>query len=172
MRLQKVSKQEFYLALITSLSVITIGVIPAVMVAVGLSLTRLLARTSTPTDCVLGKVEESNSYHNAVEFKNAKTFPGLLIYRFDAAILFFNSDYFLSRARLKIIDPANYLDITAADALISLSEELKAKGIGMGIAGAKAAIRKMITASGLEKSIGSDNLFSTIDEGVKHFLES
>ncbi len=184
-RLYKISRPEFGLAVLTSLSVITIGVIPAVMFAVSLSLVRLLARTSSPPDAVLGKVEETNSFHNVEDFENIKTYPGLLIYRFDSALLFFNSDYFLGRAKQKIKEqkepvryfliaaaPANFLDITAADALISLSKELKEEGITMGIAGAKAGIRSMITSSGLEESIGKENLFATIDEGVDQFLKS
>jgi len=184
-RLYKVSRSEFGLALLTSLSVITIGVIPAVMFAVSLSLFRLLARSSSPPDAVLGKVEETNSYHNVEDFENIKTYPGLLIYRFDSALLFFNSDYFLGRAKQKIKEqkeavryfllaagPANYLDITAADALIDFSKELRQEGIQLGIADAKAGIRAMIAFSGLEECIGSENLFETIDAGVEQFLKS
>ncbi|MBK9228676.1 MAG: SulP family inorganic anion transporter [Ignavibacteria bacterium] len=184
-RLYKVSPPEFRLAVFTSLSVITIGVIPAVVVAIGLSLLKLIARTSAPTDAILGKVVDTGVYHNVELFREAKTFEGLLIYRFDAPILFFNSDHFTRRARqitseqednvrYLLIDAGSIInmDITAADTLISLVEELRSRGIGFGIAEIKGNLRRMFTDSGLEETIGSQNIFETVEVGVQHFLKS
>jgi len=84
-----VSRPEFYLAVITSLCVLTIGVLPAVIFAVCLSLLVLLARASKPHDAILGRSVDKNTYIDILEDSGVKSIPGLLIYRFDAQLLFF-----------------------------------------------------------------------------------
>ena len=48
-RLRGISHQEFRLALVTLLGVITVGVLPGVVLAIGLAMVQLMARTSGPT---------------------------------------------------------------------------------------------------------------------------
>ena len=66
-KLYMVSKREFSAAVFTSLCVITIGVLPAVLIAIGLALLRLLIRASNPKDAILGKVENIDSYQDISE---------------------------------------------------------------------------------------------------------
>lgn len=88
-----------------------------------------------------------------------------MIFRFDAPILFFNSDHFTLRVnqviseqeydvKYLLIDASSIInmDITAADTLISLVEELGSRGIGFGIAVVKGNLKKMISDSGFGKS--------------------
>ena len=98
-RLRRVSRQEFRLSLVTFLGVITVGVLPGVLVAVTLALLQLLARASYPHDAVLGRVPTTGAFHDLTTHPQGETFPGLVIYRFDASLLFFNSDHFKSRVR-------------------------------------------------------------------------
>ena len=98
-RLRRVSVQEFRLALVTLLGVITVGVLPGVLVAVTLALLQLLARASHPHDAVLGRVRATGAFHDIKSHPEAETFPGLVIYRFDASLLFFNADHFKSQVR-------------------------------------------------------------------------
>lgn len=183
-RLFKVSRSELFLSVITSVSVITIGVMNAVYIAVGLSLIRLLARTSKPNDAILGKPEGSLTYHDVKDFPDCRTVPGLLIYRYEAALLFFNSDYFKNRIldfvnadssiKFVLLDASTMLmiDVTAADMLEGLVKELQKKGIGFGISKAIKVVRTKLQLTGLEELIGEQRLFETVHEGVDYFKKN
>ncbi|MBK8983665.1 MAG: sulfate permease [Ignavibacteria bacterium] len=181
-KLYHVSRNEFFLAVITSLSVITIGVIPAVLIAVGLSLLRLLAKASKPHDHILGKVEGLNSYHDINEFKDAVKIPGIMIYRFEAPLLFFNADYFKKRVyefidnerreiNFLILDasPLIRIDITAAEIFEDLIFELKADNIVFGIAKLNSNVNLILKRANITEKIGEDNIFESVHSAVEYY---
>jgi len=77
-----------------------------VLLAVALSLFWLLTVVSRPHDGVLGRVAAMKGFHNLADYPEATTIPGLIIYRFDANLVFFNADYFRERVR-EVIAAAN-----------------------------------------------------------------
>src|SRR5215471_14506977 len=81
----------------TTLSVLSFGILQGIFLAVLLALIHLLGQTSRPTDAVLGKVPGLDGYNDISNHPDATTIPGLLIYRYDASLLFFNADYFKVR---------------------------------------------------------------------------
>ncbi len=176
-----VSRPEFYLAVITSLCVLTIGVLPAVIFAVCLSLLVLLARASKPHDAILGR-SVNNAYIDIQEDSNVESIPGLLIYRFDAQLLFFNADYFRERINYHlnksedkidclIIDAESIVltDITGADILSELISELNKRGLTVFIARAKFKFNSMIHKTGIDKKA---IVFKTVHEAADHYLET
>jgi MFS superfamily sulfate permease-like transporter len=181
-RLYKVSKREFAAAALTSFGVITIGVLPGVLIAIGLALLRLLVRASNPKDAVLGRVAEVDNYQDVTEFINAATIPGLLIYRYEASLLFFNADNMRNRIRAMIsgsemkinavlIDASTFLttDITGIETLGDLCTELKAKNITLFIAKGKKEFLDMLERSEIDKLIGRVNFFTSVRQGVEYF---
>src|SRR5262249_17080932 len=78
--LRRVHRQEFMLALITLFGVITVGVLPGVVVAVGVAIVQLLATASHPHDALLGRMPGDNVFVNVATHPEAQTFPGLMIY--------------------------------------------------------------------------------------------
>src|SRR6266516_1353837 len=90
---------EFFLALITLLGVLSIGVLYGILVAVVLALLVVIRRISRPHDAVLGSVEGIDGYHDINENESLETVPGLIAYRFDAPLFFANADFFLTHAR-------------------------------------------------------------------------
>ena len=181
-RLRRVSRPEFRLSLVTFLGVITVGVLPGVLVAVTLALLQLLAKASHPHDAVLGRVPSTGAFHDIKSHPEAETFPGLVIYRFDASLLFFNADHFKSQVR-SIVTQAQtgvrcllldaetmpLVDTTGAASLDELCAELGERGIVLAIAAAKAPVRAMLDRTGLTQRIGSAHLFSTVEAAVAAF---
>jgi high affinity sulfate transporter 1 len=92
--LARVSWREALLSLGTTLGVLVLGVLPGVMLAVALSLAWLLMVASRPQDAVLGRVPGLRGFHSVADYPEATTVPGLLLYRFEANLVFFNIDYF------------------------------------------------------------------------------
>jgi len=182
-RLRRISRQEFRLSIITLLGVITVGVLPGVMVAVGLAILQLLAKASRPNDAVLGRIPGADGYYDIAGCPEAETFAGLVIFRFDSPLVFFNSDRFKSRIRALVkettpevrcvlLDAGTMLgiDSTGAAALGETCGELAEIGVGFAMAGAKGPLRAMLEKTGLNQQIGPDRLFPTLDAAVAQLV--
>ena len=156
----------------TLLGVITVGVLPGVVVAVGLALVQLLARASHAHDAELGRLPGIDGYRNISGHPDAVTIPGVVLYRFDASVLFFNADYFKARVRT-VVDGAQpkprwlvidagtiaYIDITGAAVLKEVFEELTRAGVEVAMAEVKGPVRAMLERTGLSQQIGTGACF-------------
>jgi SulP family sulfate permease len=149
------------------------------VVAVGLALVQLLARASHPHDAELGRLPGIDGYRNISGHPDASTTPGVVIYRFDASLLFFNADYFKARVRT-VVDGARpapqwvvidagaiaHVDITGAAVLKELIEDLDRNGIAVALAEVKGPVREVLQRTGLSAQIGSQRMFPTIESAV------
>ena len=158
--LARMSWREGLLSLGTTLGVLVLGVLPGVMLAVALSLAWLLMVASRPRDAVLGRVPGLPGFHSVADYPEARTVPGLLLYRFEANLVFFNVDYFGERLRAAIeasktpvewvivdASPINWVDATALKRLDELHGELAARGIAFGIARARLSLNRAFNRS-------------------------
>lgn len=140
---------------------------------------------SRPNEAIIGRVPGLDGYNEITGQAGAETIPGLLIYRFDGLPLFFNADYLKSRVRarvakagpdlrwfLYVAEPANFLDVTGAEALESLRAELATQGITFAIARPQGRFLSMLERSGLADRIGSNHLFPSIRSAVQAFLDN
>jgi high affinity sulfate transporter 1 len=98
-RYYNLSKPEFRHSVVAMLGVMTLGVLKGVLIAVGMALLKLLQQASRPHDALLGVVHENGETYTLEEQSGGETIPGLIIYRFEASIVFFNADYFTDRVR-------------------------------------------------------------------------
>lgn len=140
--LRKASRREYLFSLGTTLGVLFLGVLSGVVLAVGLSLLWLLSVGSRPSDAVLGRVPGLKGFHSVRDFPGVTTIPGLLLYRFEGSLVFYNADYLKERVRAAIsssvtpvewvvIDasPVNVIDFSAWQKLEELRDELADQGI-------------------------------------------
>ena len=175
-KLRRVSHQEFRLCLITLLGVITVGVLPGVVIAIGMAMVQVLLRASRPHDAVLGRIPGTNVYCDVTIHSNTELLPGLIIYRFESSLVFFNADYFKARVRTVIgevtapvryflldAETMPYLDSTGAASLDQVRGDLESDGIMIAIAAAKGPVRTMLERTGLAMRIGPDRIFSTVE---------
>lgn len=182
--LRETSPEEFWLAIVTLLGVITVGVLPGVVVAVGIAMVQLLAKASHPHDAVLGRIPGVEGYHN-LRRQEARPIPGLVIFRWDAALVFFNADRFKARVRAVVAEavmPVRWvvidaesipgLDSTGSATLGELREELQAKGIGLVVSGAHGQMSDMLDRSGLSAQIGARLCVPTIDTAIERINEA
>jgi high affinity sulfate transporter 1 len=177
--LRRVSRQEFRLSVVTLLGVITVGVLPGVAIAVALALLQLLARASRPHDAVLGRARDNTGFHDLTQHPDVAPVPGLVLYRFESALLFFNADYFKSRVRevsraapastrhfIIVAETMPMIDSTGAATLSELCAELTASGMTVAVAGAHAQVREMLARTGLIERIGADCWFRSLEAAV------
>jgi high affinity sulfate transporter 1 len=179
-RLQRVHPQEFAVAIITLLGVITVGVLPGVVVAVGVAIVQLLAKASHPHDALLGRMPGTNVFVNLANNPEAQAVPGLVIFRFDAALLFFNADHFKTRVRTVVAEAAMkpqfvvldaetiaLVDTTGAANLVELCEELAERGIIVVIAATKTPVRTILDRLGVTEQIGSERHYPSVAAAVE-----
>ena len=149
------SRRELVFSLATTAGVLCFDVLPGVLIAIVLTLLWLLLAASQPHDAVLGRVPGISGFHDVSKYRDAVTLPGLLLYRFDGNVLFFNVDYLKERLMAEIarssapiewivIDasPVNDIDITAVHKLKDLREELAGRGIELKYARVKNSLWK------------------------------
>lgn len=173
--LRRVSRPEFRLCVITLLGVITVGVLPGVVVAVGVAIVQVLMRASRPHDAVLGRVPGTDDFRDRTTHPGAEPVPGLVIYRFDNSLVFFNADHFKARVRTVVREaPAPvraflldagtmpYLDTTGAAVLDQVRGELERQGITMTLAAAKGPVQAMVDRTGLGARLGPGRTFPTV----------
>nr|WP_321466103.1 SulP family inorganic anion transporter [uncultured Desulfobulbus sp.] len=158
--LYSASHRELTFSLVTSAGVLYFDVLPAVVFAVLLTFFWLLLAASQPRDAVLGQVPGISGFHSIADYPNAQTIPGLLLYRFEGNVLFFNVDYFKERLLAHIArattpvewvvvdtSPASIIDITAVHKLIDLRDELSERGITLRYARVKQSLWRCFDVS-------------------------
>jgi SulP family sulfate permease len=168
-------------AALTTLGVLGAGVVPGILVGVVLSLLGLISRISHPPDAVLREVP-GHGFHDFGDAPVGQTLPGLLAYRFYAPLLFSNAGHFVERVRQLIAasptpvvwflldaQAISDIDVTAAEALHALNEELKEKGISLKVAHANRPLRDTLKRIGFEEEIGEGSFFASVHECVAAF---
>ncbi|MFI1699948.1 SulP family inorganic anion transporter [Streptomyces bobili] len=178
-RLASFRRRELLLALGCLAGVLTLDILYGVLVAVGLSVAELLSRVARPHDAVLGLVPGVAGMHDVDDYPQARTIPGLLVYRYDSPLFFANAENFRHRA-LAAVDgqpePVRWfvlnteanveVDITALDALDDLRRELDHRGIVLALARVKQDLLDDLTAYGLVDTVGGDRVFPTLPTAV------
>ena len=176
-------RSEFLLAVASFLGVVIIGVIQGIFLAVILSLLLFLRRAWWPHDAVLGRATGVKGYHDLHFYPGAKQIPGLVLYRFDAPLLFFNAEAFRDRvlaqvaaadppARWVVIasEPITDVDTTAAESLELLLEELDAAGVTLAFAELKDPVKARLRRYGTMDKIGEDRCYPTLGTAVDGYV--
>jgi high affinity sulfate transporter 1 len=181
----KVDKGEVVLSIITTLGVVAVGAINAILLAVGLALVKFVHMTARPGDEVLGKVEGLSGFHSIERHPGAETFPGLVMYRFGSPITFFNSAYFKERVlavvdaampgvRWVVIDliPISHVDVTGVYAVRDLRVALKTRGVTLILAGRKTEYLNWLRECGLYREEDEQVFFPTMRQAFRAFQSS
>ncbi|WP_445519797.1 STAS domain-containing protein [Streptomyces sp. NEAU-174] len=82
---------------------LALDILYGVIVAVGLSVAELLTRVARPHDAVEGLVPGLAGMHDIDDYPQARTIPGLLVYRYDSPLFFANAED-LGRRALAAVD--------------------------------------------------------------------
>ncbi|MCT9108622.1 sulfate permease [Streptomyces mirabilis] len=183
-RLAAFRRRELLLALGCLAGVLALDILYGVLVAVGLSVVELLTRVARPHDAVEGLVPGLAGMHDVDDYPQARTVPGLLVYRYDSPLFFANAEDFKRRA-LAAVDrhegPVDWfvlnteaiveVDITALDAVDALRQELEQRHIVFALARVKQDLRDDLDAFGLTEAIGTDRILPTLPTALAAYRE-
>ncbi|MBK9326220.1 MAG: SulP family inorganic anion transporter [Hydrogenophilales bacterium] len=178
--LRLIDRFEFGLSLLTTVGVLVIGVLPGVVIAILMALVNVLVKIYRPGDALLGEVPGLEGYNDMSLSPEARPVPGMILYRFEAPLLFFNADNFKARV-MALVDGAgpgtrwfvlsteavSQLDSTGAMAIDELHGELRARNVQLVIARPKQFMRKYGEHLGLGDKIGRENIFFSVHAAVE-----
>jgi SulP family sulfate permease len=173
-------KTEFWMGIVTIVAVLTVGMLGGILVAIGLSLLLVVLQASSPSTAFLGRLPDTDTYRDVTDHPEAVTFPGLVIYRFDAPLFFANAARFrddivgaVEQADPPITDvlfdgEAMYdIDSTGAQTLLDALDEL---GIGFSMARIRTELRDEFQAAGVDERLAGDEIYLEVDDGVEAYL--
>jgi MFS superfamily sulfate permease-like transporter len=184
-RLYHLRRGEFLLSIVCFLGVALVGVIQGIFIAVALALLGFIWRAWRPYDAVLGRVDGLKGYHDITRHPEAKRIPGLVLFRWDAPLFFANAEIFHEHVLQAVAEaptptkwvvvaaePVTDIDITAADALSELDDELQRAGIELCFAEMKGPAKDRLKHYGLFTKLGADLFFPTLGQAVDRYLEA
>ena len=160
------------------LGVIAAGPINGILLVVALALLRFIKLMSRPSVEILGKVKGFPGLHSIQRHDDSESIPGLLLFRFNAPIMFFNAPYF-KRELMRAIDqsdpglhhvvidllPASTIDATEIMTILDLVTTLNARGISVNAAGRATEWRLWAHKRGIVD--GSVRFFPTLRQAIR-----
>lgn len=179
--LRRVRPAEFWLAVVTAFGVLTVGILQGILVAVMLSLINVIYHISRPNDALLDDVDANGGmvYRGVADKATALSEPGLIVYRFDAPLVFANAGYFVERLEdliaaageeLKCVildaEAISNFDSTAAEALENLDADLERRGVDLWVARANEPLRHLLQVTGLTQRLGKNNVYPSVRAAV------
>ncbi|MFJ6314092.1 SulP family inorganic anion transporter [Pseudarthrobacter oxydans] len=181
-RLLGMSRSESLVMLAAFLGVTILGVLPGIVVAVGLAILDFLRRAWDPYRAELVDVPGVPGYHDVSRHPDGERVPGLLILRFDAPLFFGNGALLGSFVRnaldesppgtervLLAAEPVTGIDTTALDELIQLDEWLERHGVDLVFAEMKGPVKDRLLRYGMAARFSPEHFYPTVSEAVRAF---
>jgi len=176
--IRRESPGEYVLALTTAGVVVLVGVEEGIVLAMVLSLLRIVRHSYHPHTAVL--VESNDGIWRAIPaVPGAVTEPGLVIYRFGAALFYANAGRFSDEIHCLVAtapSPLQWLivdagaitnvDYTASRVVRDLHEDLVQRGIGVLVAHIEPGLQADLDRHGLTNIIGPAKIFDTLREAL------
>jgi high affinity sulfate transporter 1 len=184
-RIYRIQQWEFWLSIVCFVGVAVLGAIPGIGLAITIAVIEFLWDGWRPHSAVLGRAHGVKGYHDITRYPDARQIPGLVLFRWDAPLFFANAELFKERVldavaksptpvRWFVVaaEPVTSVDVTAADIVAELVEELRAKGIELCFAELKDPVKDKLKRFGLLAQLGDTCFFPTIEEAVTRYLQT
>ncbi len=173
----RLRRDEFVIALLTTVFVVSIGVEQGIILALVLSLLDHVRRHYDPHDTVLvGPSREAVPVGPGVV-----TEPGLVVYRFGVGLFYANAGR-LAEDVLTIVDVAvpprwfvlvadavDDVDFTAGKVLVEVAKQLQSRNIVFALARTNPPVLAQVQRFGLIDVIGADHVYRHIDDAIAAF---
>ncbi len=175
------SPGEYTLALITAVVVIFVGVEQGIILAMVLSLLRVVRHTYQPHTGVL--VAGENAYWQLIPpVAGSVTAPGLAIYRFGAPLFYANAGLFAKQilavakpgppqVRWLVVDAEaiTTIDYSAARTVLNLHDELARMGVTLAFARVPPYLQADFDRHHITDTIGADMIFHRLHDALHAF---
>jgi MFS superfamily sulfate permease-like transporter len=178
----QVSRFEFIVSMVAFAAVLLLGILKGVMVAVLVSMLLLIRRAANPHVAFLGRITGTRIFSDIERNPDNQPVPGVLVFRVEASLLYFNVEHVRDAVWQKIRSTPNPLklvicdlsisptvDIAGARMLAGLQKELQAAGISLKLVAAHASARDILRGEGLEERVGYFGRRITVADAIDEF---
>lgn len=178
-RIWRIQRWEFWLSMLCLVGVAVLGAVPGIGLAVVIAVIEFLWDGWRPHSAILGRPSDVKGWHDIERYPEARLVPGLVLFRWDAPLFFANAEQFEACVRAAVAAsptpprrlvvaaaPVTSVDVTAADMLAELDENLQKAGVEFCFAELKDPVKDKLRRFGLYERFGDDGFFPTIDAAV------
>jgi len=177
-RYYRVRRSALALSLVATIGVILAGVLWGIAIAVILAILLFFRRNWWPHGAVLGEVAGVPGWHSVTEYPDARQLPGIVVYRWEAPLMFVNASVFRQQIRHFVHDQKpswivlqceaiTDIDVTAAEMLEQLDKELNAAGIHLAFAELRGRLQERVLRYGLYETLDPEHFYPTIKAAVR-----
>jgi high affinity sulfate transporter 1 len=172
------SRIDFAAAAVALVSVLAMGILDGVIIAVLASVVMVLGRVARPHVAFLGRIPGTDRFSDVVRHPENEAVPGVLAFRVEASLVYFNVDHVLETVlqrvrsapelRRVVYDLSNtpYVDVAGARMLRRLHDELADKSIELRVVGAHSEVRDRLRFEKLQEWVGPINRHVSLGEAV------
>lgn len=178
----RMDRHEFGLSLVTTAGVVALGSINGILVAVTLAVVRFVKHTARPSVELLGEEKGLPGLHSIDRHGQAQAIPGMVLFRFNAPLVFFNADHFKQCAlaavrasgddlRWFVIDaiPISDVDINGLAVLKDLQQKLASRNVKLVWAGRQSEFLSCLREMGEPTERVSELTYPTLRQAVHAF---
>ena len=177
-RYLRVRRSAFAVSLAATAGVILLGVLQGIVVAVVLAIALFFRRNWWPHGAILGKLEGDRGWHDLASNPNAEQIPGVVVYRWEAPLFFANAGAFKEQIR-KIVrarkprwvvlqcEAITDVDVTAAEMLEQLDNELNAAGTHLAFAEMRTRLQDLTLRDGLLETLDREHFYPTLEAALE-----
>ncbi|MCC8971456.1 SulP family inorganic anion transporter [Bradyrhizobium brasilense] len=174
-RMWRISRIDFYAAIIALVSVLFLGILQGVLLAAVASIFLLLLRASQPNIAFLGRQAGSGRYSDRARHDDVEPLTGIIAFRPETSLLYVNAETIFETvlAALRVspdvklvacdLSASPFIDLAGSRMLHDLHQELASRQITFCIVGAHAQLRDLLRADGLADKTDSGDWTRTLD---------
>ena len=177
-RYYRVRRSALVLSLCATAGVVVLGVLPGIVIAIGLAIILFFRRSWRANGAVLGRAPRQDGWQSVARHPGARELPGLVVYRWEAPLFFANTSQFRDQVRELVRDrhaswviiqceAVTDLDVTAAEMLKQLDLELNAAGTHMAFAEMRTRLQDLVSRYGLYETLDRDRFYPTVEAAVE-----
>jgi sulfate permease, SulP family len=163
----QVSRFEFSVSMVAFAGVLLLGILKGVMLAVVVSMLMLIRRAAQPHVALLGRIPGTRNYSDIERNPDNEAVPGVLVFRVEASLFYFNVEHVRDAVRQAIrsaavpprlvvcdLSTSPHVDLAGTRMLAALHAQLQSTGIRLRLVDARATVRDILRAEGLEERVG------------------
>ncbi len=182
--IRRESPGEYWLALIAAIGVVVAGVEAGIVLAMVLSLLRIVSHSYRPHTGVL-LPDKDVGWKLLPAERGTSSEAGLVVYRFGAPLFYANAERFAeeingilgpepSPVRWVLVDAEaiTNLDYSAARVVCQLAQQLAERGVVLAFARVSSFLQADLTRHHVEETIGPEHIFPYLHEALDAFRNS
>jgi len=176
-RFAEVRTSSLVVSLVATAGVMLLGVLQGIIVAIVLIVLLFFRRGWWPHGEVLGDVPALGGWHSTARYPEATELPGIVVFRWEAPLFFANSGQFrdqvreLARQRTPAwivlqCEAITDIDVTAAEVLKALDEELNDRGVHMAFVELRDRLQDLVRRYGLHTTLDQGHIYPSLDQAL------